>query len=492
MPSACSRRDLTLIALSCFLLRLPALVWGRFYDPDEAAIAVQARTVVAGGRLYVDMADRKPPIPPLLYAAWFHLTSSNDLRGMRFLVSALLAVAAIVLTLDVCRTHGRAVALWAGALYVFGAFALSPTDAAAANYAHFALPFATIALVYLRRGGWWVAPGGVAFGLAILCRQSWIFAIPAAALSVWIAAAHIRRSRIVSLVMLGAASAATVATAALMAPWSEYWFWNFKSSPGFVFASIGIGTAITRGLAATGLFLLGHLAMTAGAARSLPRTLRTQPDLWLWTLMGLAASAAGFRFYGHYWLQVVPPLTLLAAPVVAAWTGKWRTAAIATLALGVVVCTVVMMSIPTLVRQRHDATTLAADIRSCTATTDRMFIWGSFPELYVLSDRPAAGTLVHSDFVTGRSGGRNGGTDAATPGAQDKMMTDLRRDPPTLLVDTAGVDDLGYGAFPMTGNAELAQFAHEGYTEQKGKNGFVFWWRQGHAPCAATADGAKG
>ena len=79
MPEPCRRRDLGAVALSCLLLRIPAMLSARWYDPDEAAIAVQARTIVAGGRLYVDMADRKPPIPPFVDAAWFDLTNSNSL-----------------------------------------------------------------------------------------------------------------------------------------------------------------------------------------------------------------------------------------------------------------------------------------------------------------------------------------------------------------------------------------------------------------------------
>jgi len=39
---------------------------------------------------------------------------------------------------------------------------------------------------------------------------------------------------------------------------------------------------------------------------------------------GLIAIAAGFRFYGHYWMQVLTPLVLLAAPVIAAWNGAFR------------------------------------------------------------------------------------------------------------------------------------------------------------------------
>lgn len=42
------------------VLRAPTLV-RRIFDPDEAAIGVQAMVVRAGGTLYTDIFDRKPP-----------------------------------------------------------------------------------------------------------------------------------------------------------------------------------------------------------------------------------------------------------------------------------------------------------------------------------------------------------------------------------------------------------------------------------------------
>jgi len=484
VPTVCSRRQLGLIALSCFVLRLPALFLSRFYDPDEAYIAVQARTIAHGGRLYVDIADRKPPIPPLVYAAWFHLTSSHDIRGPRWFVTILLAVAAVVLTRDVCRTHGPKVALWAAALYVGGTYAFSPFDAASANFAHFALPLATLAMVWCRRKGWWPLLGGLMLGLAILSRQSWVFAVPAGALSVWMVA------RVKGMVLYGAGLCGGVATAALMAPWSDYWFWNFKSSPGFVFASIGLGLALLRGIGALAAFAARHLPMVIGALATLPKSLRKHADLWLWTITAMAAVAAGFRFYGHYWLQPIPPLVVLSAPAIAAWTPRWRQ--ISAWVLGATTMfSFVSLFFPSVFRVRHDATKLAAAIRSCTTATDRVFVWGSFPDVLVVSDRAAAGGLVHSDFVTGRSGGRSSGTDSVTPGAQDKMMNDLHRRPPVLLIDTSGVDDLGYQAFPMVGNQQIAQFAREGYVAQHAMDGFVLWWQKGHTLCPSAAGGVS-
>lgn len=485
MPSTCTRRELGAVALSCIVLRLPALLSSRWYDPDEAAIAVQARTLVAGGRLYVDMADRKPPIPPFVYAAWFSLTDSNDPRGPRLIASLLLVVAAVVLVREVARTHGRRVALWTGALYVVGCFAFTPADGAAANYTHFAVPLATMALLACRRGGRLALVGGVLLGLAVLSRQSWIFAVPAGAVSCWMAG----RWRSTALYAAGLVGA--IATAGLMAPWTDYWFWNFKSSPGFVFASIGLGTALGAGLASVALFTAYHLAVVVGAFGRWRDTWRAQLDLWAWVATGLASWAAGFRFFGHYWMQVLPPLVLMAGPTVATWGRVLRRGAAVSLALTAVVV-VVSQCVPTVFRDRHDPAPLADHIRSCTAQRDRVFVWGSYPELLVAVDRPAAGGLVHSDFVTGRSGGRQASTESVTPGAQGWMMDDLRADPPAVLVDTSGIRGLGYGAFPMSGNADLAAFVKAGYEatpfDETASNGevdhTVLWWRSG-SPCAA-------
>lgn len=476
MANPCTRRELALFAAGAFVLRLPALVWGRWYDPDEAAIAVQARTLVGGGRLYADMADRKPPIPPYLYALWHWLTGSYDPRGPRLMASVLLAVATVVLVREVARVKGPRVARWTGILYLAGAFAMAPVDGGAANYAHFALPLATLAVLACRRSGWAPLGGGLLLGLAVLSRQSWIFAVPAGAFSCW------RCTRVRGTALFTVGLVAGVATAALMAPWSDYWFWNFKSSPGFVFASIGLGVAVGRGLAALGLFVARHLAMVGGAARALPSSLRTDPDLWLWVLTGTGATAAGFRFYGHYWLQVVPPLALLAGGVVAGWSRRWRVLAAWSVAVTAIV-SLASLCVPTWFRSRPDPAALAARIDACTSTSDRVFVWGSYPELLMAVDRPVAGTLVHSDFVTGRSGGRTAATDAATPGARERMMADLDAAPPAVLVDTSGVADLGYTAFPMLGDPDLAAFARAQYTPEQ-VDGYTLWWRSGDA-CTA-------
>src|SRR6478735_1915836 len=75
-----------MLLVAVALVRAPTFVH-ELFDPDEASIAVQATTVLHGGTLYVDVADRKPPLPPLIYAAVFRLTGTHDLRPLHGLVA---------------------------------------------------------------------------------------------------------------------------------------------------------------------------------------------------------------------------------------------------------------------------------------------------------------------------------------------------------------------------------------------------------------------
>ena len=82
--------------------------------------------------------------------------------------------------------------------------------------------------------------------------------------------------------------------------------------------------------------------------------------------------------------------------------------------------------------QRPDPSALASYVRSHTTDEQRVFVWGSYPEVLLAADRLPAGALVHSDFVTGRSGGREDPAvtlELATPGALQLMLADLRAHP---------------------------------------------------------------
>ncbi len=465
-----------------FVLRAPTLVT-RLFDPDEAAIGVQGMVVRAGGTLYTDIYDRKPPLPPLLYAASFSLTDSTDIRLIRVLVTVLLAASGILVAMECLRRWGPTHAWWGGVLLITGAMALFPADAGAANYAHFALLPGTAAIIWSRRGTLLTSiAAGVAIGVAILSRQSWLLGVVPMCLSIGL------YGRWRNIVPALAAAALTIATTGFYAPLGRFWEWNVTNSPGFVFAGAGLWSALGKGLASIAGFVAFHpvpvvaigLSAAAGIAVIRRRAVPNDLDLWLWIATGLAAWAAGLRFFGHYWLQVVPPMVLLAVPVVARWSGRARTAAFAGVALPAAVAWVLLF-VPGSFHDRPDPGPLADFVSTNTTAADRVFVWGSYPEVLVAAERLPGGALVHTDFVVGRSGGRNDPAQtlpSAVPGAREIMMDSLAAHPPDLILDTSTSPDLGYGTYPMSLIPELDRFVRDGYEHITTVDGVDVWRRR--------------
>jgi len=439
--------------------------------------------VRAGGTLYRDIYDRKPPLPPLVYAASFSLTDSTDVRPLRVVVSLMLALCGIAVAADCRRRWGLAAGWWGGVLTIAGAMALFPADAGAANYAHFALLPGTLAILWSRRGTLPMAiAAGIALGVAILSRQSWLLGVVPACLSVGL------KGRWRDVGPFLAAAAATVATTAWYVPFGQFWEWNVTNSPGFVFAGTNVLSAAAKGLTSIAGFGAFHVVIVVAAISALPaavaelrrRRLPDDFDLWCWVASGLAAWAAGLRFFGHYWLQVLPPLVLLAVPVVVRATGRKRTVAMAAVAVPALAAWV-MLFVPGSFHHRPDPRQLASFVRSHTNADDRVFVWGSYPEVLLAAGRVAAGGLVHTDFVVGRSGGRNDPAvtlASAVPGALDIVLRSLNAHPPQLVLDTSTSPDLGYTKYPTTLLPSLDAFIHDHYDQVSVVDGVTVWERR--------------
>ncbi|HEY4376178.1 MAG TPA: hypothetical protein VGM93_03430 [Acidimicrobiales bacterium] len=486
-PGHGGRRAVAGLALAIVALvavvRLPSFVH-QLYDPDEAAIAAQAISVRDGGTLYVDAADRKPPLPPLLYAASFRLTGSDDLRPLHGLAAVALAGAALVLALDTRRRHGDAAGWWAAALMVGGAVAFLPQDAQAANYAHLALLPGALAVVWARRGTWWSAPAaGVALGAAILCRQSWFIGVVPGALAVALSFRGRGRAAVVAVAGFLAASVATVAAIGFAVPFWDFWRWTFTDNGGFVTSSVAVGRTVGAFAATVGIFVGLHLTLVALAAVAGRRRVgqaaawRDDVDLWLWLAVGLLAVVAGFRFFGHYWLQALPPVVLLTAPVAAGLAARWKPWAIGGVALPAAVAFGFAWT-PSTFRTLPDPRPLARYVRAHSAPGQPIWIWGSFPEVYLAADRPPGGALVHSDFVTGLSGGRAAGPATladATPGAERQLLAELRAHPPALVIDTSTAGLRHYGHYPLRDFPALDRYLRAHYDKVALVDGSVVW-----------------
>ena len=133
------------------MLRIPTFS-EKVFNSDEAYLATQAEVLTAGGRLYVDTTDRKPPVVPALYAAVFSVTGTHDLAPVRVLAVLAQSATALLLAAEARRRFGDRRAAWLAALfYVLAASSFFPQDALAANFEVFMLPLMTAAFVLADR-----------------------------------------------------------------------------------------------------------------------------------------------------------------------------------------------------------------------------------------------------------------------------------------------------------------------------------------------------
>ncbi len=445
------------VVLGAFLAHLPGYLH-QLFDSDEAAIGTAGMVIERGGTLYRDVIDRKPPIPPFVYAGSFLSTGSRDLRPLHVLVAVCLAASAVVLAYGARRAGGATAGWWAAGLLIAGATALQPTDAQAANFAHLALLPGCGALVAARIGSRRSAIlAGILVGVATLTRQTWIIGVVPAAYAAWWSSGR-RAERIVFVV---AGAAATIMAVALVAPFGAFWHWTFAGD-GSVLALGESQNVGERGGLALELFVLANVASLWLLLRRGRR--REDLDLWLWLATGLVAFVAGWRFFGHYWLQVLPPLCMLAGLGAAASRASTRRMLVVVVAAPVIAAWVLALN-PT----RLDPTVqaMATYASAHTQAGDRVTVWGNAPEVYWLSGRSPGGSMVNTDFVTGKTAGRSYGPERlrdATPGARSTFLRSLAAHPPVLFFDTSTEGLRGYRNFPLSLVPPVARFVRDRYT----------------------------
>jgi Glycosyltransferase family 87 len=426
-------------------LRIPTF-GNHVFNTDEAYLATEGQILQHGGHLYVDAVDRKPPLVPYLYAATLAVTGNDDLVSVRVLAVLAHALTALLLGAEARRRFGRD---WSGAaagvLYLLAATAFRTQDAQAANFEVFMLPLMTGAMVLgIRRRP---AAAGATLAVATLAKQTAVLTLLPLAWLAW------RARRASGVLTLLASFIVPIVLVAAALGFHDFLFWNLTGNGGYLDASGVLGYALGLGARQTAWFLFGHAVIVVLAALAW-RHRRDDTDLWLWLLSGLAAVVVGLRFFPHYYLQLLPPLCLLATRALSSWkvlTRPWITGGMLVIALG----TTSYYLVPAF--NSHDgrnakiAYAVARYVGHQTGPGDRVLVWGHAPEVYWSSGRLPATRFVTTGFLTGASGGRppdRVGMQYATTGAWEMFIHDLRRHPPTLVVDMATADQRNARFYP--------------------------------------------
>jgi len=197
-----------------------------------------------------------------------------------------------------------------------------------------------------------------------------------------------------------------------------------------------------------------------------------QVFLILWLILSYLAIFIGWRFPGHYHLAVLPPLSILAGQAFSRFVAEqrrspqphWRwiragiIAAAALPAIGFLIGALVVRT------QTLNFLPIVQHIVEETSPNDRIFVWGSCPQLYSFSGRRMATRFVSCSHLVGAYASRpREVTDrgkSLLPRTWEMFQADWEAHPPVLIIDMSTVDRF-WAVHPMTRYPVLRAFLGE-------------------------------
>ncbi len=426
------------------------------FNSDETFLATQAQVLNHGGRLYHDAVDRKPPLVPYLYAVTFRVFGTSGLWTVRLLAVVAAALTAWLVAIEARRRYGDRAAWIAGLLCALGSLLFVPQDGQAANFEIFMLPAMTAGFVLARRKH--TVASGLALAVATLAKQT----AAATLLPVIFIVAKLRGRRGVRDTLAG--FVVPIAIVALIVGPGELLFWAILGNGSYLEAKNASMFVVWRFLQKTGSYVGANMPLLL----PLPfawRSRRENADLWLWLLSAALSVAIGFRFFGHYYLQLLPPLVLLTTGVL---VRKHVWLSIATVAFAGMIAA--GFSVAAFWADRLDNEPAYAQTSGFlalhTKPQDRILVWGHLPEIYWASGREPATRFITTGFLTGHWGGRPPqavSPDLATPGAWKEFWDDFASRPPEYILDTSNAKIRGSQYYPLTNYPSLAGIVADYY-----------------------------
>lgn len=497
-------------------------------DVDESVSALIAGTWLEGGVPYRDAIDQRGPVTYALYAAVFAVAGVYNMQAVHGLLLMLVLAAAFV-TYRIARRgvlgpSGAAIGFVAAFLVATASFSYRRSQMLAFHTEWPMMLAVALAMLLvwhgLRRrvqhgGGRSHAIAGGLFAIAFLSKQPGIFDAGAAAVFVLLwqhrRGALLSREtvRVAGLLAAGffGVLAACGAYFALAGAWADfvyyYWTYNVEHYTAVVPMSdrlSGLDPFAHRRhyLTANPLLLVGGSWTIAVALGGWIRRRRTDLRLLvaIWLVFAYFGASYSGRNFGHYFIQIIPAASLAAAFMIHdLWRltsrigRRWpampdlQVAARGAIILGVALA--VALPIARFgddiawrklwrepgsrgSRAERDRQRLLEAIRARSSDADSIFVWGYYPELYVLAPRRPASRYSNTNYLTGLLPWANDdpGVDTSAhivPGAWEILMAELEASRPRLVVDTAIGGHRAYGKYPVDGFPRLAGWLDANY-----------------------------
>ncbi|MBP7571417.1 MAG: hypothetical protein KBA95_15255 [Acidobacteria bacterium] len=511
------------LALGALVLRLPVF-FRTFASGDEATYSALAGALLDGRWLYSGAVDHKPPLIASTYALVYAGIGRGAIHAVHALsILTLVATALIIGVLARRLGLGRAAARAASAVYVIWASIGPGKDVLAANgELLMALP-AVSALVLaaspsvlegagrlLVRDSWrWFAAGSLAAVAALFKYQGAAIAAPLVLLAVSTEGARPGRRPERILARLSAAGLGALAVvAAFVVPYSlrgeidalGFWAWDY---PLRYAGSLDPASALFAGVGMTVWWLgmsAGPLVLVAAGGTSFP----ARRLVIAWIAGAALGVASGGRFFLHYYLQLLPPLALVAGLGVARLlerhspASRRRLAAAATLTSAAAAISWGVNAAEFRLhpdRARHDAAyrAVGAYVASRTVSGEGIFVWGNSPEIYHYAARPMGTRFPFCNYQSGKIWGTPADEPGAAPAPRQvvgaswpMLLSDLELRAPAFVLDAAAAGLDRWAGHEIARYPRLASAVQERYRLVAVVSGVAIYQRRESAETASV------
>lgn len=471
--------------MTIFLAHLPSF-FHRLLDGDEAIYGTIAALMNMGQPLYgAGGVDNKPPGVFWIYSLTFRVFGTYQMTAVHAVGFIAMAATCALIFLIARDIAGLRAGLLAALFYGLLTAAGNPRLLASNTEIFMMLPLTASVLLMLRQHWFWCGFLLVAAGAF---RQSAAINFLLIALGVFWLEPAIRRVRPVQFLAAGVIGGLIVGAVfiALSGSLTGFWRWTIDTLSGYASTNWTPSLVWMRAKDSVVPFVVDMavfwIAAIALAARW--RTLSTQTRLIVaWLTVAMIGSFAGGHLSWHYFIQGMGPLAVLAA--VGFQTFQLRRVAAAAAVIGITIPVVAWWAFDL----RADPLTydfsppvpqhqtVATYIDAHTSPSDRVFIWGDWPAVYIESDRIMASRFP--GFLRGfaRGSGLPPNNWDTAPDVWPLLDADLAANPPTLIVDTAAAGWSDFAPYPLSNYPVLAKIVATGYHRVATVDGVVIYAR---------------
>ena len=500
-----------------FLLRV---VYARFeflLNPDELLWAVSAREFLAGKTLYRDVWLDKPPGATLIYAAVFALT------GVKMLAIRIFAPLYVFVTALVVRAIGKQlyddrIGWMAAFLFSYLSVNYFPEDMILLNTELLMLlPCCAATWCFLhallrddQRVAYFIAAGMLTAAAALIKPVALVNLLFFALAPLFPKARRDGRTLAAAFFSTSAGLIVVFGAFYLIVDLAEV-------REAFVRDALLTGTHYVTDQTwaetlrrSTGLLFYVGYNVTFFVLAAMGLRKRGPGRVWmtLWLLASFLGAAAGRRFYGHYFIQVIPPLAVLGGAGLHKFVQQLR--ASPSLKLKAVAITLVLLAgfsfyrfqeraiifaWDTVIRRpisdrwlltrfNRDIHNIAGYIDAHTAPQDAIFVWGFKPEIYYAARRPLASRYLSFVPLTGWTHGMPAALDFSAQSqwvlGRKLLIEDLERSKPPYIIDMASVHDFGMN-HAMENYPDLREYLRQHYQREStytaGDNTAIYYRR---------------